>query len=127
MSPSVEAQLRARLDFAHPLPLDGLTTYCGCSTAALAVATAGFISRGDLSAITKRSHARRNYVTNKALPDPDAVALSERMKQARAGVRWSDSPSAVRSRAERERLALKRQEMGRRTERRCVLTRLSTA
>ena len=36
---SVEAQLRARLDLDNPLPLEGLTSYCGCSSLAPAIAT----------------------------------------------------------------------------------------
>ena len=49
---SVEAQLRARLDLDNPLPLEGLTSYCGCSSLAPAIATG--ISKMDRDCATKR-------------------------------------------------------------------------
>jgi len=54
---SVESQLRARLDFEHPLPLEGLTSYCGCSSAEYAMRYG--LDRGDLAPIEKRSKPRR--------------------------------------------------------------------
>jgi len=58
---SVESQLRARLDFEHPLPLEGLTSYCGCSSLAPAIATG--ISKMD------RDVAQRRVTRTRTTPD----------------------------------------------------------
>ena len=108
MTRQEEACYLARLDLEH-------TCHCGRGEPSLlgdrpsgwhplAQANEAF---GDYNPDSRQAR-QRHYVTNKALPAPPSTA-SERMKAVRAGLRWSDSPEAVRSRQTRARRKLKEQ------------------
>jgi len=93
-----------------------LSGYVGHSTAWLAVDHANRHGHGlrDLSregalvARQSRAEARDTFRRMAGLERLDCEA-SARMKLVRQGQRWSNSPAALRSRKERERLAQKRQ------------------
>ena len=111
MSPSVEAQLRARLDLSHPLPLVGLTSYQGASSLALVVDWFGLTPMDADLRQAKRGKPVPSSPSEADAPLPDQKQ-SLRMKAVRAGTRWSDSPAAKRSRQGRERAKARMQMLG---------------
>jgi len=111
----------ADLDLAHAWHGDrtdprGLSGYVGHSTAWLATEHArrhgcGWhdLSReGALVARQSRAEARDTFRRMAGLERLDCEA-SAKMRLVRQGQRWSNSPAALRSRRERERLAQRRQ------------------
>ena len=111
----------ADLDWSHAWPGDradsrSLSGYVGHSTAWLACDHANRHGHGlrDLSregalvARQSRAEARDTFRRMAGLERLDCEA-SAKMRLVRQGQRWSNSPAALRSRRERERLAQKRQ------------------
>ena len=128
MTAAIERALYARLDLSAAWRGDRADPRCLLADrpSGMHALTRGDLyhgtNRGDMSreglllACQSRTEARQQF---KALTghhvaecDHQAAAMSARMKLIRAGVRWSNSPAALRSRKERERLARKRQNRG---------------